>query len=239
MATFSSLVNFCVGFGSITVKGKKKVNKRKQIQAASKKANRTVRKKSLKHYPQCSLEVRRTQLIKTAWQAKVEFYKVKLRPKHVLAEKPILKKALPALERPTGKVVVVRKEAAKQPALPSIIGALKASKTHKPYVGKKRTTVGKKYKTPTNKVRKSKSEAKKVSGKKCLHAKFLDLAPSGNYKKLNELANLLGYTVVSNNSIAAIGWINFETKIIVLNTGGDLVEYVLFLLVFHSPYTLA
>lgn len=229
MATFSSLVKFCVvsfavGFGTAAVKGKKKVNKRKQIQAASKKANRVVRKKSVKHYSRCSLEVRKVQLMKAAWQAKVDFYKVKLRPKHVLVEKPILKKALPALERPIGRVVV-RKEAAKQPTLPSIVGALK--EIRKPYIGKKRNVVGKKYKQPTNKVRKPKAEAKKASGKKCLSANLISPAPSGKQSQLIELTESLGYSVVPNNSIASLGWVDIHKKEIVLNVGGDLVEYVL------------
>lgn len=225
MATFSSLVNFCVvsfavGFGSAAVKGKKKVNNRRKIQNVSKKANRVVHKKSVKHYPQCSLKVRKVQLMKAAWLAKVEFYKVK----PVLIEKPVLRKPLPALERPVVRVVV-KKEAIKQHALPSIVGALK--ETRKPYIGKKRNVVGKKYKQPTNKIRKSKSEAKKASGKKCLPATFLNSPPSGNYNKLIELAKSLGYNITHYNSISSIGWVDFGTKNIVLNTGGDLIEYVL------------
>jgi hypothetical protein len=225
MATFSSLVNFstvsfAVGFGA-AVKSKKKVKKREQIQAASRKANRVIRKKSVKHYPQCSLEVRKVKLMKAAWVAKVEFYKVKIRPKHVLLEKPILKKRLPALEQP----IVAKKEAAKQPALPTIIKALK--ETRKPYIGKKRNVVGKKYKEPTNKVRKSKSEAKKASGKKCLPANLISPAPSGKLDQLIELTESLGYNIVPNNSIASLGWVNIHKHEIVLNVEGDLVEYVL------------
>ncbi|NBV99764.1 MAG: hypothetical protein EBR67_09715, partial [Proteobacteria bacterium] len=231
ITSFASLVNFCVvsfavGFSAVAVKGKKKVNSRRKLQAASKKANRKVKKVSKKHYPQCSLEVRKVQLIRAAWLA--EFYKVKLKPKHVLVEKPILKKAKPiplALQRPTNKVVSAKE--AGVPALPSIIGALKASKTHKPYVGGKRNVVGKKYKTPTNKFRKSKSEAKKASGRKCLPANFDVPTPSGKRSQLIELTKSLGYSVIPNNSIASLGWVDIHKKEIVLNVGGDLVEYVL------------
>ena len=223
LSSFSVVISTLVSVKWV-VKKAAKVSNRRDIQKASRKANRITRTRGVKLYPQCSLAVRDAQVSKANWDAKVRFYTPQ--PKVVVAfEKPILrvKKELPKPILKKDRVKV----AAKVAKLPTILGALKEAR--KEYTGGGRTCVGKKYKVTTGRIRKSKSEAKKASKRKCLYAVLsnIEKVDSGIWDSLAEVAINLGYSI-SLKGISDFGQVDHQKKEIVINPMDEVLKpYIL------------